>query len=149
MTDIRNPLADALAHYDLVRQASRPDGTPVELAALRVLAEVVRLDVLVNPPGELRASGVVDDQWQSRITLAEDYARWAAEKMNTPEAHDTEFIADGATVTAYVHGLAHMSATFALDEGRPYPGGEEGYFEVTPADWEAGADAPCAVVPPF
>lgn len=127
MTDetdvIRNPLAEALAHCDLVRL--RPDGTPDELAALRALAEVVRLDVLVNRPGELRATGRFNDKWQSAIALAEDYARWAAEKMSVPQANDTEFIADGATVTAYVHGSAHMSATFTLDEDRPYPGSTE------------------------
>jgi hypothetical protein len=124
MTEIRNPLAEALAEVDS-RQAwavaSEVDGSRSELEALRALAEAVRQDLRVNPPGELRASGVVDAQWQSPITLAEDYARWAAEKMNVPEANDTEFIADGATVTAYVHGLAHMSATFTPDEGRPYP----------------------------
>jgi hypothetical protein len=187
MTELRNPLADALAHYDLVRQVSRPDGTPSELAALRILAEVVRLDVLGNRPGELRATGVYDDAWQSPVALAEDYARWAAEQMNCSKAGDTEFIADGATVTAYTHGLAHMSATFELDESRPYPGDEEapatcrycgaeiqlpktgaspqaqhcsrsvdhvhepneGYFEVTPADWAADGDEAEQYAPPF
>lgn len=56
------------------------------------------------------------------IATAGDYARYAAAAMNAATADDTEFIADGATVTAYVHGLAHVSATFELDEGRPYPG---------------------------
>lgn len=125
-TTIRNPLAEALAHYDLVRSTSRPDGTPAELQALRNLAEAVRLDVLVNRPGGLYARGVYDDKWQSPVALAEDYARWVAEKANVPEGGDTEFFADGATVTAYVHGLSHMSATFTLDESRPYPGEDEG-----------------------
>jgi hypothetical protein len=129
MTDIRNPLADALAEIDKVT----PDGytdqgeaRPRLSRALWRLVEAVRQDVRVNQPGELRASGVLGDQWQSPVALAEDYARWAAEQMNMPEASDTEFIADGATVTAYVHGRAHMSATFTPGEGRPYPRGGSG-----------------------
>jgi hypothetical protein len=125
MTDIRNPLADTLAEVDKAAAnggyTDQGEMRPHLSRALWHLVEAVRQDLQVNPPGELRASGVLDDQRQSRIALAEDYARWAAEKMDVPEANDTEFIADGATVTAYVHCLAHMSATFELDESRPYP----------------------------
>ena len=76
---------------------------------------------------ELRLTGTVEQDrefYPNSISTAEDYARYAAQAMNAATAHDTEFIADGATVTAYVHCLAHMSATFELDESRPYPGGE-------------------------
>jgi len=72
---------------------------------------------------ELQCSGTVTtSQYVNSISTAEDYARYAAAAMNAASADDTEFIADGATVTAYVHCLAHMSATFTPDEGRPYPG---------------------------
>ena len=63
------------------------------------------------------------------IATAEDYALYAARAMNAADADDTEFIADGATVTAYVHGMAHYSATFQLDLARPYPYPED-YGEV-------------------
>lgn len=74
---------------------------------------------------ELQFTGTVGTAtYTDHIATAEDYARYAAAAMNAGTADDTEFIADGATVTAYVHGLAHMSAAFEPDEGRPYPGEE-------------------------
>lgn len=75
---------------------------------------------------ELQSTGTVTTgPYTDHISTAEDYARYAAAAMNAASADDTEFIADGATVTAYVHCLAHMSATFTLDEDRPYPGDSE------------------------
>ena len=64
---------------------------------------------------------------------AEDYALYAAQAMNKAHADDTEFIADGPTVTAYVHGGAHYSATFTLDtdRGYPYPELYEYYMDST------------------
>jgi hypothetical protein len=61
---------------------------------------------------------------------SDGHARFAADAMNACHADDTEFIADDATVTAYVHSEPHMSATFegpaatafVPDESRPYPG---------------------------
>lgn len=142
--------------------------------------------VQAGPRPELQATGTeIAGGYTCAVSTAEDYAGYAAAAMNAASADDTEFIADGPVVTAYVHCLAHMSATFALDEGRPYPGGDddeeapaacrycgteiqpagsawediidpgdpraryctrstdhahepnEGYFEVTPADWTA------------
>jgi hypothetical protein len=75
---------------------------------------------------ELESTGTeVVGPYTCAVSTAEDYAHYAAEAMNDATADDTEFIADGATVTAYVHCNAHMSATFALDEGRPYPGDDQ------------------------
>ena len=75
---------------------------------------------------ELEASGTETvGRWVSPISTAEDYALYAARAMNAASAPDTEFIADGATVTAYVHGGAHYSATFTLDTNRGYPYPEE------------------------
>jgi hypothetical protein len=71
---------------------------------------------------ELQATGTVTTgKYTDHVSTAEDYARYAAQAMNAATADDTEFIADGAAVTAYVHCLAHMSATFELDAARLYP----------------------------
>jgi hypothetical protein len=128
------PLADALAVVDRMqaeggedlagfRQAWLGSGGPLdsELAALRELAETARQHLTATP--ELQCSGTVTTgSYVNSVSTAEDYARYAAAAMNAATADDTEFIADGATVTAYVHCRAHVSATFTLDEGRPYPG---------------------------
>lgn len=141
---ISNPLAGALARVD----QARPDGftadgeaRPHLTRALWDLQEAVRQHLAQLP--ELQCSGVETARGYTQVvSAAEDYARYAAAAMNAAGADDTEFIADGATVTAYVHCLAHVSATFARDEGRPYPGDAEGdYFEVTPADWTAGGES--------
>lgn len=74
------------------------------------------------------------------VASAQDYARYAAAAMRAGRAEDEEFIADGATVSSYVHQNSSMLAVFTVAEGRPYPGQDaegEGYFEVTPDDWTA------------
>jgi len=79
--------------------------------------------------GTVRTPRKSGGEWVDDIATAEDYALYAAQAMNAATADDTEFIADGATVTAYVHGMAHYSATFQLDLARPYPYPED-YGEV-------------------
>jgi hypothetical protein len=84
-----------------------------------VLVPTVENYAAVSSIPELQSTGEA-----GCVSTAEDYARYAAAAMNAATADDTEFIADGATVTAYVHCLAHMSATFTLDLDRPCPGDE-------------------------
>ena len=148
MTGSSTPLADALAGVDkAVTDGFAGDGAmrPHLRRALWELSEAVRTH-LTGPDAcreglgpVLQASGLeTAGGITCPVSTPEDYARYAAEVMNGATADDTEFIAEGPDVVAYVHQLAHVSATFRPDEGRAYPGDAgPDPFEVTPDDWRA------------
>jgi hypothetical protein len=103
------------------------NGSEGELAALEhELKSLLRQVYQRRQLPALEFSGTVGASYGSELYLspiatAEDYARFVAAAANFVGADDTSFVAEGATVTAYVHSESHMSATFTLDENRPYP----------------------------
>jgi hypothetical protein len=121
----RTPLADALAEVDKAQSGGMPHGArqPGELAALRELAERVRLHLMKHPepvsqPVQLAHSARSSDEWQTPYATAEDYAAYAAERMNEPFGmDDTEAVANGTVITFLVHGQPDAFAVFGLVTG--------------------------------